>query len=135
MFVTAFLAYYHLHTGRLTYSNGGHNAALLFGPNGVCRELAHKHSPALGVRPGLMYNEDVDTLEPRHILFLYTDGVTEASSPQDELYGVDRFTKLVCSCQSLKLSQMFNYIDKDLKEFQQGNQFDDTTVLALKREV
>jgi sigma-B regulation protein RsbU (phosphoserine phosphatase) len=82
-----------------------------------------------------MYNEEVDTLEPRHILVLYTDGVTEASSPQDEMYGVDRFTKLVCSCQSLKLSQMFNYIDKDLKEFQQGNQFDDTTVLALKREV
>ncbi len=135
MFVTAFLAYYHLPTGRLTYSNGGHNAALLFGPNDFCRELAHKHGPALGVRPGLMYNEDVDTLEPRHILFLYTDGVTEASSPQDELYGVDRFTKLVCSCQSLKLSQMFNYIDKELKEFQQGNQFDDTTVLALKREV
>jgi sigma-B regulation protein RsbU (phosphoserine phosphatase) len=135
MFVTAFLAYYHLLTGRLTYSNGGHNAALLFGPNGVCRELAHKHSPALGVRPGLMYNEDVDTLEPRHILVLYTDGVTEASSPQDEMYGVERFTKLVCSCQSLKLSQMFNHIEKDLKEFQQGNQFDDTTVLALKREV
>jgi sigma-B regulation protein RsbU (phosphoserine phosphatase) len=135
MFVTAFLAYYHLLTGRLTYSNGGHNAALLFGPNGVCRELAHKHSPALGVRPGLMYNEDVDTLEPRHILVLYTDGVTEASSPQDEMYGVERFAKLVCSCQSLKLSQMFYHIDKDLKEFQQGNQFDDTTVLALKREV
>jgi sigma-B regulation protein RsbU (phosphoserine phosphatase) len=100
----------------LTYSNGGHNAALLFGPNDVCRELAHKHGPALGARPGLMYNEEVDTLEPRHILFLYTDGVTEALSPQDELYGADRFTKLVCSCQSLKLSQMFNYIDKDLKD-------------------
>jgi serine phosphatase RsbU (regulator of sigma subunit) len=135
MFVTAFLAYYHLPTGRLTYSNGGHNPALLFGPNGVWRELAHKHGPALGVRPGLTYKEDVDTLEPGQIIVLYTDGVTEASSPQDELFGVDRFTKLVCSCESLKLSQMFNHIDKDLKEFQQGNQFDDTTVLALKREV
>jgi len=77
----------------------------------------------------------VDMLEPGQILFLYTDGVTEASSPQNELFGVDRFTKLVCSCESLKLSQMFDRIDKDLKEFQQGNQFDDTTVLALKREV
>ena len=135
MFVTAFFAYYHLPTGRLTYSNGGHNPALFFGPNGVCRKLAHKHGPALGVMPGLTYKEDVDTLEPRQILVLYTDGVTEACSPDDELFGVDRFNKLVCSCESLKLSQMFNRIDKDLKEFQQGNQFDDTTVLALKREV
>ena len=135
MFVTAFLAYYHLPTGRLTYSNGGHNPALLFGPNGVCRELAHKHGMALGVEPGLTYKENADKLEPGQILVLYTDGVTEASSPQDELFGVDRFTRLVCSCESLKLSQMFNRIDKDLKEFQQGNLFDDITVLALKRKI
>ncbi len=77
----------------------------------------------------------MDTLEPSQILVLYTDGVTEASSPKDELFGVERFAKLVCSCESLKLSQMINHIDKDLKEFQQGNQFDDTTMLALKRKI
>jgi len=135
MFVTTFLAYYHLPTGRLTYSNGGHNPALLFGPEGLCREFACKHGPALGVRPGLMYTEDVDTLEPDQVLIMYTDGVTEACSPDDELFGMDRFTKLVCNCESLNLSQMFDRIDKDLKEFQQGNLFDDITVLALKRKI
>ena len=135
MFVTAFLAYYHLPTARLTYSNGGHNPALLFGPGGACRELAQKHGPALGVKPGLLYNEDVDTLEPEQVLVMCTDGVTEACSPDNELFGLDRFIKLVCSCESLKLSQMFNHIDKDLKEFQQGNLFDDITVLALKRKM
>jgi sigma-B regulation protein RsbU (phosphoserine phosphatase) len=135
MFVTAFLAYYHLPTARLTYSNGGHNPALLFGPDGACRELAQKHGPALGVKPGLLYNEDVDTLEPEQVLVMCTDGVTEACSPDNELFGLDRFTKLVCSCEGLKLSQMFNHIDKDLKEFQQGNLFDDITVLALKRKM
>ena len=79
-----------------------------------------------------MYNGR-GTLDPGQIIVLYTDGVTEASSPQDKLFGLDRFTKLVCSCAGLKLSQMFNHIDKDLTDFQQGNQFDDTTVLALKR--
>jgi len=135
MFVTAFLAYYHLPTARLTYSNGGHNPALLFGPDGACRELAQKHGPALGVKPGLLYNEDVDTLEPEQVLVMCTDGVTEACSPDNELFGLDRFAKLVCSCESLELSQMFNHIDKDLKEFQQGNLFDDITVLALKRKM
>ena len=135
MFVTVFLAYYHLPSGQFTYSNGGHNPALTFGPNGASKKLACKHGPALGVRPGLTYKEDIEKLESGQIIVLYTDGVTEASSPQDELFGLDRFSKLVCSCESLKLSQMINHIDKNLKEFQQGNQFDDITVLALKREV
>jgi len=135
MFVTVFLAYYHLPSGQLAYANGGHNPALSFDPNGVHKELARTHGPALGVRTGVTYQEDAETLEPGQILVLYTDGVTEASSPQDELYGLDRFAKLVSRCGSLKLSQMFEHIDKDLKKFQQGNQFDDITVLALKREV
>lgn len=133
MFVTVFMAYYHLPSGQLTYSNGGHNPALSFGPDGDYKELARKHGPALGVRTKLIYQEDAQTLEPGQILVLYTDGVTEASSPQDELYGLDRFTELVGRCRRLKLSQMFDHIDKDLKKFQHGNQFDDITVLALKR--
>jgi sigma-B regulation protein RsbU (phosphoserine phosphatase) len=135
MFVTAFLAYYHLPTAQLTYSNGGHNPALLIGPDGACRELAQKHGPALGVKHGLVYKEDVDALEPEQVLVICTDGVTEACSPDNKLFGVDRFTQLVCSCESLKLSQMLNHIDRDLKEFQQGNLFDDITVLALKRKM
>jgi sigma-B regulation protein RsbU (phosphoserine phosphatase) len=135
MFVTVLLAYYHLPSGLVTYSNGGHNPALSFGPDGTIKELAGKHGPVLGVRPGLTYREDAETLEPGQILVLYTDGVTEASSPRNELYGLDRFARLVTSCKSLELSQMVNQIDKDLKKFQQGNQFDDITVLALKREV
>ena len=135
MFVTVFLAYYQLSTGQFAYSNGGHNPALSIKPDGTSRKFVRKHGPALGVRPGLTYKEDAETLEPGQFLVLYTDGVTEASSPKNELYGLDRFVKLVSCCKSLKLSQMFNHIDKDLKEFQQGNQFDDITVLALKRQV
>jgi sigma-B regulation protein RsbU (phosphoserine phosphatase) len=135
MFVTAYLSFYHLPTGRLTYSNGGHNPALLFGPNDVCRELTCKHGTALGVRPGQSYKENVDKLETGEILVLYTDGVTEACSPDNELFGLDRFTRLVHDCHTLSFSQMFNHIDKDLKAFQRGNQFDDITMLALKREI
>ena len=135
MFVTAYLAFYHLPTGRLTYSNGGHNPALLFGSNDLCRELVCKHGAALGVRPGQSYAEYVEKLDTGQILVLYTDGVTEACSPDNELFGMDRLTKLVCDCRALSLSQMFNYIDEDLKTFQQGNQFDDITMLALKREI
>ena len=63
------------------------------------------------------------------------DVVTGVGPIDNELFGVDRFAKLVCDCRALSLSQMFNYIDKDLKAFQQGNQFDDITMLAIKREI
>jgi len=135
MFVTVFIAYYHLSSGRLAYANGGHNPALTFGPDGNFNELADRHGPALGVKPGITYREDSETIEPGQILILYTDGVTEASSPQNELYGMVRFKRLINSCKRLKLSEMFNRIDNELKKFQQGNQFDDITVLALKREI
>ena len=84
--------------------------------------------------PGLAYEEDNEMLEPGQILVLYTDGVTEALSPNDERFGVDRFINLVHDCNTLNLSQMINHIDKRLKEFQKGYQYDDTTVLMLKRE-
>jgi len=133
MFVTTFFAYYHIPTGQITYSNGGHNPALLYSPEGVYRECACKHGPALGVRPGLIYREDVDMLEPDQLIVLYTDGVTEACSPDGELFGIDRLTELVCDHNDFELSKMIDHIDKNLEEFQQGNQFDDITILALKR--
>ena len=74
-------------------------------------------------------------LECGQTLVLYTDGVTEALSPQDELFGPDRFIELLCSYDTLDLAKMCNNIYKDLEEFQQGNLFNDITVLALKREV
>lgn len=133
MFVTAFLAYYHLSSGKLFYSNGGHNPALLSGADGVCREFDGRHGPALGVRSGLTFGEDMDMLEPGQILVLYTDGITEACSPDNELFGLKRFKELVCGCESLDLPRMFDHINSSLKEFQRGNQFDDITMLALKR--
>ena len=134
MFITTCLAYYHLPTGRLTYSNGGHNPPLLFDQDSVCKELASKHGPALGAMPGFAYKEDNEILETGQILVLYTDGVTETVSPNDERYGLDRFINLVHDCKTLNLSQMINHIDKRLREFQKGYQYDDTTILMLKRE-
>ena len=101
----------------------------------MSRELACKHGSVLGVRPGQSYKEEMVELECGQTLVLYTDGVTEALSPQDELFGPDRFIELLCSYDTLDLAKMCNNNYKDLEEFQQGNLFNDITVLALKREV
>jgi len=133
MFITAFLAFYNIATGRLLCSNAGHNPAILIEPNIVANEFALKHGMALGVTPKVRYEETEKWLAPGQILFLYTDGVTEALSPRKELFGTERLIKKLSAGHGLSLAQLLNNIDKSLEEFQQGNQFDDITMLALKR--
>ena len=133
MFVTAFFACYHIPTGQLAYSNGGHHPPLLIYPEGIVTDFAYKHGPALGIMPKLIYKEDMAVIQPGQVLILFTDGVTEACSPNDEFFGLDRFTKLVYAHERLELSQLFDLINLELNKFQQGNPFDDITLLALKR--
>jgi serine phosphatase RsbU (regulator of sigma subunit) len=135
MFVSAFIAYYHFSSGRLVYSNGGHNPPLLLQSPEACRELDQRHGSALGVLPGIVYGEDVQRLEQGQMLVLYTDGVTEACSPEKELFGLARFQQFVNSCRLSDPSHLCHRLVESLEEFQQGPQFDDITVLALKREV
>ena len=134
MFVTVFLAYYDAPTGRLTYASGGHNPLIIIGPNGDCREFGRKKGVALGFRPGLNYNEGTEILEKGEILVLYTDGVTEAFSPQKEMFGQERFQELLCQGRDLDLEGLSALVGQTLEEFQQGNQFDDITILLLRRE-
>ena len=133
MFVSAFIAYYHFPSGRLTYSNGGHNPPLLCEDRNICRELGQKHGSALGVMPGIVYGEDVQQIEQGQVLVLYTDGVTEARSPRRVFFGLERLKEFVCGCHLTKLSQMCCRLVNRLEDFQQGHPFDDITVLALKR--
>jgi sigma-B regulation protein RsbU (phosphoserine phosphatase) len=66
-------------------------------------------------------------------LFLYTDGVTEAMSPGNELFGLDRLQELLKRKHDFKLDRLCSDIEISLSEFQEDLQFDDITMLALKR--
>ena len=135
MFITAFLARYTTSSGRLVFSNAGHNPAILTGPGNSARELSPEHGLALGIRPGAIYVDGEYWLEPGQIVFLYTDGVTEALSPQNEMFGIRRLISLLHGGRRLSLVQMLEGIDKALEAFQQGHQFDDIAMLAVKRTV
>jgi sigma-B regulation protein RsbU (phosphoserine phosphatase) len=134
MFVTAIIAYYHLPSGRLTYSNGGHNPPLLSEIGANCIELDTKHGAGLGIIPGNVYKEDVQKLKPGQALVMFTDGVTEAISPQNTFFGLNRLKDFINSHCTQKSSEMCQAIYQKLGKFQHGNQFDDITILALKRE-
>jgi sigma-B regulation protein RsbU (phosphoserine phosphatase) len=133
MFVTVFLAFYDVSTGKLTATNGGHSASLIIDPDGASREWATTHGAALGFMEDLPYKEETVDLEIGQTLFLYTDGVTEAMSPDEELFGLDKLRDLLRRKHDLKLDKLCTDIETSLSEFQQDQQFDDITMLALKR--
>jgi serine phosphatase RsbU (regulator of sigma subunit) len=133
MFVTVFLAFYDVSSGKLTATNAGHSASLIIDPDGACREWATTHGAALGFMEDLPYKEETMDLGVGQTLFLYTDGVTEAMSPGKELFGLDKLRDLLKRKHDLKLDRLCTDIETSLSEFQEGNQFDDITMLALKR--
>ena len=133
MFVTVFLAFYDVLSGKLTATNAGHSASLIIDLDGTSREWASTHGPALGFMEELPYKEETIDLKVGQTLFLYTDGVTEAMSPGNELFGLDRLQELLKRKHDFKLDKLCCDIEISLSEFQKGRQFDDITMLALKR--
>jgi serine phosphatase RsbU (regulator of sigma subunit) len=133
MFVTVFLAFYDTSSGKLTATNGGHSASLIIDPDGVSREWAHTHGAALGFMEDLPYKEETMYLEAGQTMFLYTDGVTEAMSPDNELFGLANLREMLNRKHDLNLAKLCSDIEASLSEYQQGRQFDDITMLALKR--
>jgi len=133
MFVTVFLAFYDVSSGKLIATNGGHSASLIIDLDGTSREWASTHGPALGFMEELPYKEETIDLKVGQTLFLYTDGVTEAMSPGNELFGLDRLQGLLKRKHDFKLDKLCSDIEISLSEFQEGQQFDDITMLALKR--
>lgn len=96
-FATAFLLCLHPETGRLTYSNAGHNPPILRRANGEILWLDAGATP-LGAFPNMDYDEDVITLEPGDCLVLFTDGITEAENDQGEFFGDEGLQDLVERC-------------------------------------
>ena len=90
MFVTFLCAVFEPKTGRLTLANAGHCRPVLRPAGGPPRWAMENLGTALGFEPGLEFERTELTLHPGDALILYSDGVTEAFNPQEELYGNDR---------------------------------------------
>lgn len=133
MFVTAFYALLNIHTGEVTYCDGGHNWPLLLTRgDGWAEFLPATGDMALGVVPGLTYKERALRLEPGDSLFLYTDGVTEAMNPAGELYGDERLRSTLLALAGGSPRELIDGVDGSLRAFvADAPQSDDITMLAL----
>jgi sigma-B regulation protein RsbU (phosphoserine phosphatase) len=134
MFVTVFLAYYEVSTGRLVYANGGHNPAFVVNQDGRSREFTSRGGPALGFMPDLNYVSGQEIVGPGETLVMYTDGVTEAMSAHQELFGLERFKEFVAANRRLELVDLCGATVRVLDEYQEGQQFDDVTLMILRRD-
>jgi len=132
MFTTVFCAILDITTGDVSFANAGHNPPLIIDSAGV-RYLSLKPGLMLGAMAETVYATERFTLEKEGILFLYTDGVTEAKSPEDELYGEERLLKALQAAPQEGLANLIHYISSEVTHYASGApQSDDITMLAIK---
>ena len=133
MFITLFLAFYNPKTGDFHYCNAGHNSPVIVSANGETRMLGYANFPVVGVIDDLKYESQSDNLAAGELLFLYTDGVTDAVSDTGEQFGETRLLDMLTQCSSLPTGLFFISAEKTLKDYQGAVQADDITMLVLRR--
>ena len=132
MFVTVWLGILELSTGKLTAANGGHEYPVLKKPGGNYELIKDKHGFVIGGMAGLQYKEYELVLEPGSSLFLYTDGVPEATSADNELFGTDRMLAALNEDPEASPEKALELVRSAVDGFvKDAEQFDDMTMLCL----
>jgi sigma-B regulation protein RsbU (phosphoserine phosphatase) len=131
-FVTAFYGILDAANRSLSYSNAGHNPALLMESNGDIRFLERGGLP-LGMFKETRYHEYYLTLDPGELLVLYTDGVTEAMNPRGEEFGRDRLARSVKTAAHLSAREIINALHETVVDWTDGEGVgDDATFFVIK---
>ena len=133
MFITMFCGILNLKTGDFIYSNAGHNPPLLVRQDGRIEALDERPSPALGACLGATYQNHCRRLQHGDLLLLYTDGVTEAMSPTNEMFGDDGLLEFVQCNGQLNAKPLLEGMARAVEVHADGAaQSDDITALAVR---
>lgn len=133
MFITMFCGILNLKTGDFIYANAGHNPPLIARRDGNVELLKERPGPALAICPGAKYASRVRKMTLGDLLLLYTDGVTEAMSPDDQLYGEERLLAFVQREGYLCAKPLLEALGNDVRAHAAGApQSDDITALAVR---
>ncbi len=134
MFVTILYAVYSTSSGEFTYANGGHNSPLIVHPDGSSSLLPLTGGIALGVVPDIPYQQQSINLAPGDLVFLYTDGVTEAMNSEEEEFGVERLQEVFATNPPRDPKEANEAVFQAVGDFAGDTpQSDDITCLALYR--
>lgn len=133
MFVTAWIAYVNVKTGDVRFANAGHNPPLLKRRDGRYEYLKSRAGLVLAGMEGIKYRPNELKLEPGDEIYLYTDGVTEATDANNELYGEDRLAAILGSTAWNSSEELCAAVKTDVDTFVgEAPQFDDMTMLSLR---
>ena len=132
MFVTVWVGVLDLKTGVLTAANAGHEYPILLSPGGSFEIVKDRHGIVLGGMEGVWYRQYELKLEPGSKLFLYTDGVPEASNKDKKFFGLERTLEALNRKKEGTPEELIASVSDAVREFADGAPpFDDMTMLCL----
>lgn len=133
MFVTVWFGVLDTRTGKITAANAGHEYPVLMSAGGPFELVKDKHGFVIGGMEGVRYREYELQLTPGAKLFLYTDGVPEATNASNELFGTERMLKALNEAVSAAPDGVLKQVRAAVDGFvRDAEQFDDLTMLCLE---
>lgn len=133
MFVTVFYGIFDPRSGILEYCNGGHVLPYVISKDGAIKQLDNKGGLFLGGIRDVEYESNMVPLQPGDTLFLYSDGVTEATSAKGDMLEAARLEKILKQNKSLAIDALVQKVIANVQDFAKNvEQSDDITCLALR---
>lgn len=133
LFITAFEGVLDLVTGEFVYVNAGHEMPFICKAGGDFEPYKIRAAFVLAGMEGMKYRAGSMTLEPGDKIFQYTDGVTEATNINNELYGMERLGAILNKVKAGTPHDILPAVKKDIDSFVgEADQFDDITMLCLE---
>ena len=132
-FVTVWLGILEISTGNGWAVNAGHEHPVIRRGNGSFDLVVYKHSPAVGVMSGIPFRQHEFHLDPGDALFVYTDGVPEATNAKSELFGNERMLQVLNAHTEEEPENLLPIMHREINAFVgEAPQFDDITMLMLE---
>jgi len=133
LFVTVWAAVIELSTGKGVAANAGHEHPLIRRADGEFEFIQYRHSPPIATYPDLKFREHEFNLYPGDTLFVYTDGLPEATNASSELFGGERVLDALNRKPDANPEILLNIVINCVNEFVgEAEQFDDLTMLSIK---
>ena len=133
LFVTVWAAVLQISTGKGVAVNAGHEHPALRRADGEYELITYRHSPAVATMDGIRFREHEFEMRPGDSLFVYTDGVAEATNAQNELFGPERTLAALNRDPGATPKEILSNVMSGIDAFVAGaEQFDDITMLCFK---
>lgn len=133
MFVTVWMGIIDLKKKSLIYVNAGHNQPIITNDKGELEYVNCKPGFVLTGIPGKKYELQEQKLKKGSMIYLYTDGVTEANNNNQDMYGEERLINCLNKNKDKKISELLSSIKSDMDDFvKDAEQFDDITMLCVR---